>query len=177
MDQIRDFLKFEGKQIYYLLEKGKWWIALKPVCDALEVDWIRQFKNLQEDIILKDIYQTKKIYGIGNQSRGLVCLPEQYFYGWLFQVQSDSRDLQVYKWKCYQLLYEYFSGYIAQRQHLLIDKYSHEERLAKLEEKLADNDDFIQYQQLKGEHKKYGRALSQLDNDWLKRQPDLFSQK
>ena len=47
--EIRKFLEFNGKLIYFLAADGQYWIAIKPICRALGVDYVRQFKNLKED--------------------------------------------------------------------------------------------------------------------------------
>ena len=46
------FLEFNGKNIIFININGSYWIALKPICEALEVDYIRCFKNAKNDPIL-----------------------------------------------------------------------------------------------------------------------------
>ena len=53
--QVVKFLEFKGKNIVYLSVNGTYWIAIKPVCEALKVDYIAQFKNLKEDEILRPL--------------------------------------------------------------------------------------------------------------------------
>lgn len=55
-EEIKKFLEFNGKVIHFLSVDGQYWIAIKPICRALGVDYIRQFKNLKADAILAPAY-------------------------------------------------------------------------------------------------------------------------
>jgi hypothetical protein len=50
--QIVKFLEFRGKNIIYLSVNGTYWIAIKPVCEVLKIEYTRQYKNLKNDKIL-----------------------------------------------------------------------------------------------------------------------------
>jgi hypothetical protein len=121
-EQIRKFLEFNGKTIFFVAVDGMYWIAIKPICRALNVDYIRQFKNLKEDKILKAVLSKQTMQVPGDQFRNYVCLPEFYVYGWIFQIQSQSAELDEYKWECYRVLYEHFHGAITGRKELLSEK-------------------------------------------------------
>jgi len=63
---IVKFLEFKGKNIVYLSANGRYWIAIKPVCEVLCVDYIRQYKNFTTCIVIFDNagsrrYSIKKI--------------------------------------------------------------------------------------------------------------------
>ncbi len=45
MKTHQKFLEFNGKNIIFLNVDGTYWIALKPICEALGVDYVRCFKN------------------------------------------------------------------------------------------------------------------------------------
>jgi hypothetical protein len=47
--QVVKLLEFRGKNIVYLSANGAYWIAIKTVCEALKVNYSRQFKNLREN--------------------------------------------------------------------------------------------------------------------------------
>ncbi len=42
------FLEFKGKPIYYTCESGTYWVALKPICEALGVSWEKQRHKFKE---------------------------------------------------------------------------------------------------------------------------------
>lgn len=120
--ETRKFLEFNGKNIFFVAIDGQYWIAIKPICRALNVDYVRQFKNLKEDEILKAALSKQTMQVPGDQLRNYVCLPEFYIYGWIFQIQSQSAELLKYKWECYRVLYEHFHGAITGRKELLSEK-------------------------------------------------------
>jgi hypothetical protein len=119
---IKKFLEFNGKTIYFVAVDGQYWIALKPICEALNVNWNRQFQNLKEDKNLKAVFANQQMQAPDGQLRNYVSLPEFFIYGWIFQIQSDSEELAAYKWECYRVLYEHFHGTITGRKELLSEK-------------------------------------------------------
>lgn len=121
-NQIKKFLEFNGKTIYFVAVDGQYWIALKPICEALNVNWDRQYKNLQDDENLKAVYALQPMQAPDGQMRNYVALPEFFIYGWIFQIQSSSEKLAAYKWECYRILYEHFHGTITGRKELLSEK-------------------------------------------------------
>ena len=48
-NSIRKFLEFNGKVIYFLSKDGEYWIAIKPICEALGVYSPRQQKTIRAD--------------------------------------------------------------------------------------------------------------------------------
>ncbi len=49
---IVKFLAFQGKNLLFLQKNGTYWIAIKPVCEAIKVEYTRSFKNIHADPIL-----------------------------------------------------------------------------------------------------------------------------
>lgn len=120
--QIKKFLEFNGKSIHFLAVDGQYWIALKPICEALNVNWNRQFQNLKEDKLLCQQFAEQQMVAADGKLREMTSLPEFFIYGWIFSIQSDSEELQAYKWECYRILYEHFHGAITGRKELLSEK-------------------------------------------------------
>lgn len=121
-NQIKKFLEFNGKSIHFLAVDGQYWIALKPICEALNVNWNRQFQNLKEDKILCQQFAEQQMVAADGKLREMISLPEFFVYGWIFSIQSDSEELAAYKWECYRILYEHFHGTITGRKELLSEK-------------------------------------------------------
>ena len=48
---IVKFLTFKGKTLLFLAKDGVYYVAIKPVCEAIGVDYIQQYKNLNDDPI------------------------------------------------------------------------------------------------------------------------------
>jgi len=103
-DSSKKFLEFNGHEMYFLLIGDTWWIALKPICEALEVDWNSLHETLLKDPVLSKARALKKMIAADNKLRLMVSLPEFYFYGWMFQINSNSEQLIKFKKECYEVL-------------------------------------------------------------------------
>jgi len=172
---ITKFLEFNGKSMIFLSKNGIYFIALKPVCEALGVDFIRQYKNVSDDSILRPSLSKQTILVPGDtQPRKFICLPEKFIYGWIFSIQSSSPGLQEYKGKCYEILYDYFHGTITSRRDLLKEKARLELERSSREIKLLDNKEFIEWQRLKAEEARLGIALKRNDQEQISEQKELF---
>lgn len=173
--QIKKFLEFNNKKVYFLSVNGTWHIAIKPICEALDVDYIQQFKNVKSDKILGPALCVHTMQVPGDQSRKWSCLPEFFVYGWIFSIQSESQALEAYKWKCYELLYNYFHGTITERTGFLKVKTANEIEMERLEAELEENESYKKLKELKGANKKVTKALQKLDEEVVQSQMELWS--
>lgn len=183
MSTHEKFLEFNGKNIVFLNVDGVYYIALKPILEALNMDADRSIKNLKNDPILGSersiqAVQTtvfRKDIGSVSQPKPMVCLPEKYIYGWIFSLRSDSPQLIEYKKTCYELLYNHFHGTITNRKELLIEKRAIDTEIHTLKGKLKENDlTFQKIQQLEFKKKQISKELSSMDNEIIK-QPEIFN--
>jgi len=125
MNKHEKFLAFNGKNIVFISVEGFYWIAIKPICDALNIDADRSIKNIKIDPILAPEWSKQTIQVSKNgkkQLRNVTCIPEKFIYGWIFSLRSDSKELTEYKKTCYNLLYNHFHGTITNRKELLIER-------------------------------------------------------
>ncbi|MBA7558316.1 hypothetical protein ES705_51115 [subsurface metagenome] len=173
---IKKFLEFNGKAILFLSIDGQYWVALKPICEALNINWVRQYMNLKQHKILGQLFANQLMVGADLRSRNMIALPEKYVYGWLFSISSGSGALQEYQMKCYELLYDYFHGTISQRHSVLTQKACDEQELHKLENDLKDDEKFKRYQELRGSIARSGIELKQLDKKLVDTQLDIFNE-
>lgn len=119
---IEKFLEFNGKVIYFLAKDGQYWIAIKPICEALGIKFEAQRERLKSDPFWDQLPLNQGVVAADGKVRKMLCLPEQYIYGWLCSIQSSNADLIAYKRKCYQLLYEHFHGKITSRETVIGQK-------------------------------------------------------
>ena len=175
--QIVKFLEFKGKNIIYLSVDGTYWIAIKPICEALNVDFIHQFKRLKKDAILTPALskQTMQIPG-DSQLREYICLPEEYIYGWIFSIQSDSKELQDYKLECYQALFKHFHGTITRRRDLIREKADTTLKRRNLEHILSKNEDYTEFTKLRLNERRLNKKLKEIEYSEMQAELDLFSQ-
>jgi hypothetical protein len=117
--EIKKFLDFNGTNINVLSVDGQYYVAIRPICKALGVDYHQQFKNLQADEDLVQLLCEHTTVAQDNKLRKMVCLPEEFIYGWLFSIKSPNPDFRKYKMKCYRILYNYFHGTTTERIQVL----------------------------------------------------------
>lgn len=98
------------------------YIPVRPICEALGVNWPSQTRRIYADEVLKDevqgvvIMTTPSPDGRGGGPQTFLSLPLESLHGWLFgfQVSRVKQEYQEtllrYKRECYRVLYEAFYG-------------------------------------------------------------------
>ena len=176
--QVVKFLEFKGKNIVYLSVNGAYWIAIKPVCEVLNIEYTRQFKNLKNDTILASELAKQPMQILGDdQIREYICLPEEFIYGWIFSIRSDSKELEQYKRECYHVLYNHFHGVITRRRLLIKEKADTAVKRRKVEQTLLQNPDYIEHTKLRAQERSNGRKLKEIENCEIEVESDLFHLK
>lgn len=178
MEKHEKFLEFNGKKIIFLSVDGTYWIALKPILDALKMDADRSLKTLKKDPILgpERSKQTVQVSKNGKiQGRNMTCLPEKYIYGWLFSLRSDSPELIKYKRTCYELLFNHFHGTITNRKELLLKRDTINKKIGDIKQTLKEQDDnYKLLRNLESQRKQVSAQLNSIDKELIN-QPELFS--
>lgn len=173
---IVKFLEFKGKNLLFLNKEGVYWVAIKPICEVLSLNFDRQYKNIKADAILGPAYAVQPMQIPGDQARKMVCLPEEWIYGWIFSIRSESRELVEYKRECYKILYDHFHGVITNRKELLGQKAKIEMERSKKEIALQSNSDFKTWQDLKASEARIGILLKASDRTEIESQMNLFEE-
>lgn len=178
MNKHQKFLEFNGKTITFLSIDGTYWIALKPICEALEVEYSRSFKNAKNDPILGPALAVQPMQVSKNgrkQLRKVTCIPEYLVYGWLFSIKSESKELIEYKRTCYRLLYDHFHGTITNRKEVIIERDQLKAEAFELKQTLRDSDDgYKKLHDINNKIKLLSTQLNTMDKELIK-QPELFS--
>lgn len=168
------FLEFNGKKLTLVNADGKFYVAIKPICEALNVHYKAQHKAISEDEILSQLSSIQRIVAADNKQREMLCLPEKYIYGWLFSINSESEHLKKYKLECYEILYNHFHNIIADRVNELQQKKQLQEAHQKLHlEQMATNSTYRQLVELQQKLKAVNKALAQNDNTLLNGQIEM----
>lgn len=166
----QQFLQFNGTNIYFLDIEGVYWIAIKPICEALNVNYNRQFQNLKKDEILRPAFALQQMQVGNDQHRKWICLPEFFIYGWIFQIKSKSEELKKYKWKVYNILYNHFKGTITQRKDILKQTKDYQKEQQQIITRLQNNEDYLKLTKTKNKLNKLNKNLKILDENLLKKQ-------
>lgn len=170
----QNFLSFNEKTIYFKEVGNEYWIAIKPICEALNVDYIRAYKNISEDENLSQLLSEQTMVGADNKNRKMVCLPEKYIYGWLFSLRSKSEVLKQYQMKCYEVLFNYFNGAIIGRKKLLEKQADTQKKIERVEQELKSNPQYIELITLKQESEQIKQYLRKIDKQIIEEAPSLF---
>lgn len=144
-----NFLQFNGTNIIYVNIDGTYWIALRPICEALKIDVRRSREMAKKDPILGPAVSVQALQVTKNglsQVRKMTCIPERFIYGWIYSLRSDSEELIKYKATCYDLIYDHFHGIITNRKELLIQRSQLDHQIAKAKDQLRTED--AQYKHL-----------------------------
>lgn len=171
---VKKFLEFNDKAIYFMAKSGVYWIAIRPICEALSVDFESQRKNIKGDPILARVQSNQTVHDASGRLQKMLCLPEFNVYGWLFKIKSKSKHLEEYQWKCYEILYNYFHGSITSRETLIREKTKEQVEEERLEALLANNSDYQQLKLIKRKVKVINTQLRELDSNIQKDQLELF---
>ncbi len=174
------FLEFDGKKILFLSVDGTYWIALKPILNALKMDADRVIKTTKNDPFLGGYTSIQAVQVSKNgiiQGRNMTCLPEKYIYGWICFLRGESEELQKYKETCYNLLYDHFHGVITNQKELLQTRSSISTRIHNLQSELKEEEDrFKQIGELKQQLTAINKKLNSNDKEYAK-EPDLWQQE
>lgn len=173
------FLSFNGTNIIFLNKDGEYWIALKPILDALNLESDRYLKKTKRDAFFGGCLDTLSIQVENNgiiQGRKMVCLPEKFIYGWICFLNSNNEELNNYKRTCYELLYSHFHGTITGRKELLQDRAAVDKEIHSLKTELKkDNAGFKRLAELQNKRKTISTRLNSFDKDLLN-QRNLFEE-
>lgn len=174
MDPIKKFLEFNGTNVYFVSAAGTYWVAIKPICEALGVDYERQRRNLKTDKFLCQLPSEQTVVAADGKLRKMLCLPEEFIYGWIMQINSDSNDLHEFKWNCYQVLYRHFHGAVTDRLSILKEKTLTQIEIEKLEEKIDLLPEVKRLNELKAKAKQESKKLLRHDQEFVSSQLPLW---
>jgi len=175
MNKHEEFLNFNGKSLSILKSDGNYWVALKPIADALNVNWNRLFQNIKEHKFYGRVFAIQQMHDSTNRLQKMVSLPERYVYGWIFQINSSSEELAKFQQTCHDILYDHFHGTITRRNELIIAKYNQDMIVADNLEKLKEENEFYKRaEEGKALSRLYTREIKKIDSDYAK-QTSMFN--
>lgn len=178
MKRHEKFLQFNGKNIYFLKSDGTYWIALKPILEALNLESERYLKRTKRDAFFSTCVDNMSIQVLKNgisQGRNMVCLPEKYIYGWICTLNADNEELNSFKKTCYELLYNHFHGTITNRKELLLERNNLDDEIINIRKALKEEDEkYSRLENLISKRKAITNQLNSFDKELIK-QPELFA--
>lgn len=106
-------INFHGNGIAVLEKDGTQYVAMKPIVEAMGLDWSGQLKLIKGDAVLSKGMVVTSIPSEGGE-QDAVCLPLNKLNGWLFKIPasrySGERKAAIirYQEECYDVLFDYF---------------------------------------------------------------------
>jgi hypothetical protein len=159
-----NFLQFNNTIVLFTNVDGVTYVAIKPICQALNVDYAGQFKAIKRDQILGSEWYVHTIQVPNSQGRKYTCIPEKYIYGWIFSIVSESPELLEFKKECYNLLYNHFHGIIGKRKELLLGVAETQLKITDLKKDLENNKTYKELIELENNKKLLTSEMKRIDN-------------
>ena len=107
-------------QTLITLQKDKVaYVAMKPICENIGLDWEAQRQRISRDEVLNSVACMIKATGTDSKLYNMLCLPIQFLNGWLFGVDVSRVKAEIkatlikYKKECYQVLFDYWHNGVA----------------------------------------------------------------
>lgn len=108
--------KINGIDIVSVEKDGETYLPIKPICDAIGIDFPTQYGRIKNDEILSSVVGLRPTTGADGKQYEMMCLPIRYVFGWLFlinpkNVSAESRPAVItYRCECYDVLWSHFVG-------------------------------------------------------------------
>jgi len=109
-------VNFRGDTLFAVENDDGVWLALKPVCDTLGLNWRKQRERILEDQILSEgctMQYTPTPGGV----QEMLCMKLDIVNGWFLSIQDKSiqdpavrEKVLAYKRECYAVLFKHFYG-------------------------------------------------------------------
>jgi len=110
-----EIVEFKSTEIYCPVDtNGNIFVAIKPICEALGVNFSGQIQRIKRDQILSQLCVSMHTTGRDSKQYEMACLPLQYVFGWLFSIDENAvkpeakEQVLAYKVECHNVLYEHF---------------------------------------------------------------------
>lgn len=107
-------VEFHGATLVTTLVDGVPHVALRPVCEAIGLDWNGQYQRIGRDPVLSSTVVVTTTVAEDGKRREMVALPLKHLNGWLFGVDAnrvapDVQDRLIeYQRECYDVLADYW---------------------------------------------------------------------
>lgn len=110
-------VNFRGDDLYGFKQDDGVYLALKPMVEAMGLDWSAQLKRVKRDPILSEgMAMMATPFGRGGDQE-CVAIRLDLINGWLFTIDSSRiasdevrQRVQTYQRECYQVLNDHFTG-------------------------------------------------------------------
>lgn len=91
-------------------------VPVRPICDALGVDYPTQFQKLKDHQIFGSTIGLSPTVAADGKEREMACLPIEFFPGWLFSInpanvkEEAKENIIRFQLECNRVLFHHFFG-------------------------------------------------------------------
>jgi len=109
-------VQFHGASLITTIIDGVPHVALRPICDAIGVDWQAQHARIKRHPVLNSVVSVTKTTGSDGKQYDMLLLPLDKLNGWLFgvsvnRVRPELREkLTQYQAECFDVLAQHFGA-------------------------------------------------------------------
>ena len=113
-------IKFNKQDIPVFFHNNKPYVAMKPICENIGLDWVSQHKRIQRNHVLNSTMVIMTIVAQDGKKREMITLPIGYLNGWLMgidvnKVKPEIKDTLIkYQLECFDVLYNHFMPKVAE---------------------------------------------------------------
>ena len=86
------FVNFNSTPVATVIntETGQVFVPVKPICEAIGVDWSGQHAKIQQDEVLNSVTIQITYLSKDGKNYKMTCLPLDYLNGWLFKINPSK---------------------------------------------------------------------------------------
>ena len=112
-------VEFHGARLITTLIEGEPHVALRPICEAIGLDWAGQFSRIKRDPVLSSTVGVMPTVADDGKTREMVAMPVKFLNGWLFGVDANRVKPEVqerlldYQRECFDALASYWQKGVA----------------------------------------------------------------
>ena len=92
MEKIKTLAKVNEVAIQVVEKDSEKLVPIKPICDALGVNFASQYSKLKEDGFLNSVVVLSATTGLDGKQYEMVCLPYEFIFGWLFTINPKNMN-------------------------------------------------------------------------------------
>ena len=137
-------INFNNQQLLTVEKDGIKYVAVKPICENLGLDWSSQFVKIKSNEVLEPTIVFITTVAEDGKNREMVCLPIDMINGWLFtispnRVSEEIKPLVIYYQKeCYRALFEFWNktkkkSHLEATMEVIAELIEQEKRIASIE--------------------------------------------
>jgi hypothetical protein len=110
-------IEFYNNTLTAVEKDGQLFVAIKPICEAIGIDFEAQRQLINRDEVLCSVACMIKATGQDGKQYEMVTLPLDFLNGWLFKIdisrlkidKSKKDTLIKYQKECYKVLNNYWT--------------------------------------------------------------------